>query len=397
VQSDAVDQTALVVRHSLTRRLAAIVIRLVILSVFAGAAAGTTIILHGRAAQRDAGTRTVAPVAVATMIARRDEGYEITDRFIGRLEPARQTRLAFERAGLVTGVLVEEGDDVAKGDAVAKLDTAQLETERDRLVADRNRIEADVELARLTEERRRTLLDRGHATPQQYDEARLSKEALEAARAAVDAAIARIEVDIEKSVVRVPFSGTVATRSADPGAVVAAGAPVVDILETGRPQARIGLSPEAARALTPGDAVTLSAASRTVHGIVTRVRPDLSPATRTVPVVIDLQQRAGVPFGDTIEMAVTRSVEERGFRLPLDALSEGPRGLWTVLVLEETGNGGFRVGREIVEILHAAGETVFVRGTLQEGQRVIHSGPQRVVPGQRVALADAGEGEEAAL
>jgi hypothetical protein len=116
-----------------------------------------------------------------------------------------------------------------------------------------------------------------------------------------------------------------------------------------------------------------------------------------VPVVIDLQQRAGVPFGDTIEMAVTRSVEERGFRLPLDALSEGPRGLWTVLVLEETGNGGFRVGREIVEILHAAGETVFVRGTLQEGQRVIHSGPQRVVPGQRVALADAGEGEEAAL
>lgn len=394
---DIVDRNATAPQRSFGRRAAGIAIRLTVLFAFAGATAGATITLHSRAAERDGAARPSARVPVATMIAQRADSYDITDRFVGRVEPARQTRLAFERTGLVTDVFVEEGDTVEQGETIAALDTAQLETERARLVAERNRIAADVELARLTEERRRALLDRGHATPQEYDEARLQLQALKAAQAAVDAGLSRIDVDVEKSAVRAPFAGTVAGRSADPGAVVAPGTPVIELLETGRPQARIGLSPEAASSLTPGEAVSLVAGERSIQGTVARVRPDISTLTRTVPVLIELQSHAGVPFGDTVELTVTRRIDQPGFRLPLDALSEGPRGLWTVLVLLEDADGGYRVSREAVEIIHADAQTAFVRGTLRAGQRVIRSGPQRVVPGQLVALADPQANEEAAL
>ena len=51
---------------------------------------------------------------------------------------------------------------------------------------------------------------------------------------------------------------------------------------------------------------------------------------------------------------------------------------------EPAADGGQRVARRDVEVLHATTDRVFVRGALAAGERVIADGVHRVVPGQRV-------------
>ena len=53
-------------------------------------------------------------------------------------------------------------------------------------------------------------------------------------------------------------------------------------------------------------------------------------------------------------------------------------------------DGVTSVAREAVEILHLEGERAYVRGTLGEGAKVVLGGTNRIIPGQKVALA-AGE------
>jgi len=330
-----------------------------------------------------------APLPVATTRLIPESGYTVEDRFLGRLEPARRAALAFERGGLVAEVLVDEGDVVAAGDPVARLDVAALEAERLRLVAQQAQVAAALDLARRTLERQEALGDRGHASTQRLDEAQLSA-AVEAARVReIEAALARLDVDLVKSTLVAPFAGTIGARAADPGAVVAAGAPVVDIHETGAPIARIGVAPAAARDLRPGARATLTIDGAAVPARLVAIRPDLDPATRTVTALFEPLGPTRAAFGANVELRLPRQIEEPGYWVPIAALVEGRRGLWSVLVAAAMPGEGARVVRETVEVLHVADERAFVRGTLAPGAALVAGGAHRVAPGQRVLLANA--------
>jgi multidrug efflux pump subunit AcrA (membrane-fusion protein) len=87
------------------------------------------------------------PVTVATEPVSIVNAYEVEERFTGRLEPARRTSIAFERGGLVTAVLHDEGEFVTTGTLLARLDTAELETGRRLLQAQRRELAAQLGLA----------------------------------------------------------------------------------------------------------------------------------------------------------------------------------------------------------------------------------------------------------
>ena len=360
---------------------------LLLIAVMAGGIAA----LHMRAGARDA-TVAADPLPVAVVRPRLEEGYHVTERFAGRLEPRRTTPLAFERGGLVTRLYVDEGDEVAVGEVVARMDVMPLLVERDRLRAQQEQIHANLELARLTLDRQSALQQQGHASTQRLDEARLAVAALEADVTSVAAGIRLIEIEIGKSTLRAPYGGTIASRDVDEGTVVSAGLPVAALLETGRPRARIGVSPQVGAALVAGATYGLRAAGGTLPARLVGLRPDVEPDTRTVTALFGVDHIGDLSFGEVVELEVSRFVAGEGFWLPTIALTEGARGLWTVYVADEgDGESGPTVVREAVEVLHATEGRVFVRGTLRPGADVVIGGQQRVVPGQRVVVAGAAD------
>lgn len=314
---------------------------------------------------------------VATRPLRIAEGYEVDRRFLGEVAPRQATVLSFELGGQITGIAVDEGERVAEGAILARLDTALLDTEAAQLEAARAALEADLAFAERRLARQEELKDRGFSPDEALDEARASRDALTARIGEVEARLRNVRVRREKSLLRAPYDGVVAERRADTGATVAAGAPVLRLTETGTAEVRVGL-PLWVPAET-GTAWEVTVAGTTHAATLTALLPEIDPVTRTRTALLEIAD-AQAPFGAVAEVTVPQRIAARGAWVPRGALREGAPGVWTVLVVDDSET----VRAAPVEVLHAEAGRVYVAGGLADGLALVIGGPHRVVPGQKV-------------
>jgi RND family efflux transporter MFP subunit len=348
--------------------------------------------MRARAAAEAAEALPPAPLPVRVTPLAILDGYAIPERFVGRIEPARSAALAFERPGLVAEILADEGEPVAAGAVIARLDVAALGHERARLDAASAALAADLALADNTLARRQALSGRGFDSAQSLDEARFAVAALRARLLQTEAELAQVALDVEKSTLRAPFAGVLSARRLDEGAVVAAGAELATLQETARPQARIGAPADIAAGLATGDALAVQTRRGAVEGVLRAVSPDVDPATRTRSLLLDLPDDAPLAMGELVRLVLSRPVEDRGAWVPLGALQEGGRGLWAVYLAAPDGQGGHVARREAVEALHVEEGRVFVRGAFADGALLVTEGVNRLTHGQRVAPLAPAEG-----
>ncbi len=325
-----------------------------------------------------------APLMVETMQVQELDRYEVRRVFSGTVRSRRASQLGFERPGLVAKVFVEEGDFVAEGQLIARLDTAQLRAARRKVSAGLRQAQAGVGISTLTADRLSQLAEEQYISRQSADEARFSLQAAEAKQLELRAALAQIDVDLQKSKLLAPFSGIVSTRLVDEGTVVAAGAPVVRFRESDKREAVVGVPRTIPIEL--GSVQELMLDGRQFQAKVTALVDDVNTRTRTRTVILTLPVELRAADGQVVDLIHRRAVGDSGFWVPTTALTEGLRGTWTVYSVELEGDAGV-VRREAVEVLHAETDRAFVRGTLEGSDRIISNGLHRVVPGQRVMVA----------
>lgn len=393
-------------------------------------------------------TEETTILSVKTLTVEPVSSYEVTRSFTGEIAALRSSDLGFERSGQLVSVLVQEGDRVAQGTPLARLDIRNLQTRRQQLAAERARaqarlaelqagprpeditaakaavreLEQELELQRTQRARREYLYERGAISRETLDEFTYGQETLQArldqARSRLqelqngtrseqilaqqatvrqlDAAIADLDVTIGKSTLRSPFAGVVSARAVDEGTVVSTGQPVVELVENAAPEARIGMPTNVANQLQVGEPQTIRLGPDRYTGTVAAVLPEVDPNTRTQVVVFQLDQSA-IPRlnpGQTARVELPRTIPTDGVWLPNAALTQGIRGLWNAYVLTSTENSNsqsantYEIQPQTVEILHEDGDRVLVRGTLQPGDRVVANGTHRLVPGQQVRPLD---------
>jgi RND family efflux transporter MFP subunit len=330
-------------------------------------------------------------VSVFNVVA--EESYQSNRVYAGRTAAARAAELGFKRGGEIAQMQVDLGDVVAKGDTLAKLDTASVNAQLTQAAAEVSlaranlqALVAETELATNTEQRFRTLREQGHASIQVYDETRLALRAKQAqrnvARANLERALAAqktIEVDLREAVIRAPFPGTIQARYVDEGTQIRSGEAALRLVEDAHREAHVGIPADIARRLMPGQTYQVSWQEQSYAATLNAVLPEVDPATRTLTVIFDLTGN-DIPLGSTVEVAINEAVNDPGFWLPLSALTEAERGLWGVYVV----NAEQIVERRLIEIVHSEADRVFVRGTLRPDDRVVATGVQRIVPGQVV-------------
>lgn len=346
----------------------------------------------------DATGGAVLPVE-AREIALQD-GYEVRESYAGRVVSRRTSELGFERAGRLEAVRVDEGDRVEAGDLLAELDTRALRAERTRVQAEIREIGAQLEMARRTTERRRALRASDHASPEALDQAVFAEAALVAREAAARAALERVDAELALSEIRAPYAGSITARLADEGTVVPPGQAILRLIEDGALEVHVGIPPAAAAALAPGSTHALEVEGRTHEAVLDAVVEAVDRDTRTVTAIFQLPPDAeGARDGALARIALPRRHEGEGFWLPLAALAESHRGLWSAYALVPDGSGpdaALRADRRQLEVIHTEADRAFVRGTLRDGEIVVWSGAHRLVPGQRVRRLDAAGGGEPA-
>lgn len=336
------------------------------------------------------------PLAVSVIPVEYLTELDIDELFTGIAEARRTSRLGFQTGGRIERIDVRVGDRVKAGQTIARLDTRGLGAQLASSQAVVEEARSAHQLALDTADRQRQLQAQGHISQQRVDEV-VSQAATAMAR--VDAAKAQadtIRVQIDLASITAPYDGMIVSRFADEGAIAGPGQAILELVEGGALEARIGVSARVVSELVPGDIYTLEAETGPVDAPLRSVTGVVDPSQRTVAAIFDIPETTGVPAGSIVRLKMERQLEEKGFWVPLKALASANRGMWTVYAVVGDGEDeSWRAQPRLVEMVYPAGERAFVRGPLEAGDRIIVDGLQRVTPGARVVPREVQRAEAA--
>ncbi|HWF98654.1 MAG TPA: HlyD family efflux transporter periplasmic adaptor subunit [Steroidobacteraceae bacterium] len=184
-------------------------------------------------------------------------------------------------------------------------------------------------------------------------------------------------------VVRAPFPAIVTALTATSGAIVAEGAPLMDLAAPGRLVLTVGVVPGQAAAIASNDsaAVTLVGGSASAVGRV-MVRGNVAEAdTGLVPVDIALPPGKFLP-GEMAEAAITTG-ELHGYLVPHDAILVNDSGApYVVQAIRGTAK------KVPVRVLGAHGDQDVIAGALDARAPLVLTGNYQLDNGMKVRLSD---------
>lgn len=317
--------------------------------------------------------------------------YQRQLRAVGKVESTRQAKMGFERSGTLITTLSDEGQQVKKGDLLAELDTQRIIAQKQEVEATILRAKADARLADISANRIAKLVRDKLESAQRLDEAREQALSAQAFVKQVEASLERLNVELRKSKIHAPFSGTVLARLVDSGSVIAQGQTVFTLQQSDAAEVRIAMGADQAFTMKVGEEQTLQIpdfrGNRAVNNkVVARVKSIANSRninTRTVDVIFELPNVPGILSGDLLTLTIPQTIREQGIWLPKSALASGVRGLWTVYTV--AGNGkDQKIIPKSVAVLYNTAKNAYVSGALKEGDFVVIQGVHRLVPGQIV-------------
>lgn len=357
-------------------------------AIILGLGLATLIILVStlRGAEASSSTTNASLLPVNTMAVEYLDRAEAHVRFPGIVTARRESQLGFEQGGRLASLSVDVGDRVEEGQVLADLDTRTLQANLQSARAQQAAAQAQADLANVTLERQRILVERGHISPQRLDEVQANAQAAAANVASARASAEALSVQLDLANLKAPYAGMITARHYDEGSIAAPGAPVLSIVESGAQELRVGLPVTQASLLEPGQIYPVEMGQdiiqvqlRSITGIVDR-------QTRSVEAIFDIPEEVGAVTGTVGRIVLPVPLDQRGFWAPVSALSEGRRGLWNIYVVQQDETGHFVEPRP-VEIHHSEGDQVYVSGSVRDGEEILSAGQQRVTPNQRVMIA----------
>jgi len=327
--------------------------------------------LGGRAAAAgpgDGAPGEMPPMPVDVDTARRG-GVVDAVRATGRIEAVQAVDLRPDEQGRVVGLLFREGQAVAAGTPLVRIDDAMLRAQAERAMADR-----DLSLQQL--ERVKRLRAENAASPADL-------ERVEAAARSADAALAVLQLQIERSTVKAPFAGVVGQRFVSAGDYVTTATRLLT-LQTMDPQRAVIEIPERhAASLKRGQMVEFTVAAqpgRVFQAVVDFIDPVVQPTGRTILV----KARAPNPgrllkAGMFIEARLTTAKRADAVVVPEDAIQP----LRTANVVWAVVDG--KASRRVVQLGTRSQGVVEIVSGVKPGEQVVVGGLERMAEGAPVA------------
>jgi RND family efflux transporter MFP subunit len=327
-------------------------------------------------------TEDVRPVRTLTVSPRSTSGLA---EFSGEVRPRIETRAGFQVGGRMTQRLVEVGQLVKQGQALATVDPQDYRLAADASEAARTSAQVDREQQRADYRRFEELQAKGFISQAELDRRKASLDAAEA-RYAQTVATARVSGNqAAYAVLRAPHDAVVTAIDAEVGQVVSAGQSVVRLAQTAEKEVAIGI-PEQQLALlreATDISVRLWAGGAPIRGKLRELSPVADPATRTFPARIALvNPPSNVALGMTASVAFAIPLPQAVITVPLQALlvEGGATHAWRYDPASNT------VQRTRVRVGNVAGNEVVIAEGLKAGDMVVTAGAHQLKDGQKVKL-----------
>lgn len=310
------------------------------------------------------------------------QAYEVQPRDLSRVvqvsapvEPFRTIRLASRTEGVLTEVLVEEGDRVEAGQVLASIDVREQRAELARARARLNE-------RRTTFERMEQLKDRNFIDAASYE---VAQAELEIASSDVELWLTRVDFGTVSS----SIDGTIVGRYVEPGEAIGRHAPLFSIADLGSLVVRLGVSELDVAGLQMGDAVLLQvdAVSRQtpLPGVIRRIFPAAELDSRLITVEVELPDALdhGVRPGFLARASLLVDRRDGVLAVPAGSVAESAGEHFVMIV-----NGQERLERRVVEPGIIRGPWREILDGLSVGDKVVAANPLEMNAGERVRIVD---------
>jgi membrane fusion protein, multidrug efflux system len=337
-----------------------------------------------------------APVpirAVRTTVVGSAEARNSSD-YAAEVRSRTESRLGFRVGGKLVTRPADLGDTVKAGQVLATLDAQDLRLGEASAQAVLAGAQSTYKVAEADFKRFQELRTQGFIS-----EAELQRRQaeLDAARSQYQQARAQSQVQGNQTAyakLTATAAGVITAVEAEPGAVVAAGTPIVRLAHDG-PRDVVFNVPEdrlpQIRALAgkPGalKVELWGATGASLPATVREVAAAADPTTRTFLVKADIG-RADARLGQTATVTIENAAVSGVVKLPLSAVManrEGGGGQSSVWIVDP---GTMTVKPQPVQVAGAQGNDVVIAAGLSPGQRVVTAGAHVLTPGQKVKLFD---------
>jgi RND family efflux transporter MFP subunit len=329
----------------------------------------------------------------------------------GYVVAQRQADVASKATGRLVALYVGPGDPVKAGQVLAKIEsadvTARLHQAQAIMAAAQAAVaqaQAAAEEARLDYERKQRLRDANLVSSAEFDvasarnaTAQAGVVSAEAQVRAAEASVRAASVELDNTVIRAPFDGTVLTKNADVGEIVApfgssatARAAVVRIADMHSLMVEADVSERHLDQVTKGSPceITLDAyPQQRYRGMVETIVPTADRAKATV--------LTKIRFTELDERVLPEMSAKVAFLsgVPPDGTAEAPRIVVPApSIAERSGRKAVFLVRNnravytTVETGASANGTIEVRGAVVSGDRVVLTPPDTLVDGARVVV-----------
>lgn len=302
--------------------------------------------------------------------------------FVGTVHFKVVSDVAAEVGGKVAKVSFEEGDKVAGGSVLVRLDSALLEKSIASMEASHAQAAAEMTSAELEFKRIEPLYEQELASGSSYDDARLRAVALNGKADSLKAGVEGLKVELAKKEVRAPFDGVVLQRFVDKGEWVDSGGRVATIAAYDEVDITVNVPQEIMTVVRPGMKAAVKAGGRSYTGKVVAVVPSGDVKTRTFPVKVRVKNDSSFAEGMGASVSLPNSVKVDAFIVPRDAITS-KFGATVVFAAVEG-----KAKMIPVEVVGYSGASVGVLGEgLKDGTAVVVKGNERLNDGQPVNIA----------
>ncbi len=275
-----------------------------------------------------------------------------------------------ETGGRIVDLKFQEGQNVLKGQLVAKLDLEAINKQ----IAE---LQTSLNLANDVYDRQKRLWDQNIGSEMQYLQAKNNKERLEKS-------LETVQFQLSKSEVYAPISGVVEMVNLKAGEMASPGMPIITILNTNKVKVVANVPESHLKAIRRGEMVTLKfpALDAETKARISRIGNTINPTNRTFEAEVELSNAQGLykPNLLAIMMLNDKTVEDVP-TIPLELVQQEVSGRSFVYIKDEGGEGAYAK-----KVYVSTGDSYDGKIVIEEG---LEGGEDLLVDGARVVAENA--------
>jgi RND family efflux transporter MFP subunit len=303
--------------------------------------------------------------------------------------PNRDIRVSALVPGKIAELNISEGDRIEAGQLAARIDDSSYQDQLHQAEAAVAQARATLENATLALARNESLVQRGIAARKDLEESSSAKAVAQASLQQAEAALAIARLQLERTVIRSPISGTVVKRFVSVGEQVdgTAAQPIFEVAGLGEVEINANLPPGDLGRLRPGMWVRFSSdgfPGKGFSGRVIAISPAVDPATNTGLVRIGIANPQGVlRIGMFVSASLPIETHTGVLRVPPAAIYRDEEGRAHVYVVSgDTANSA------PIELGIETNDFDELLSGLKEGDTVVLSGGYGLPEQAKVSVQD---------